>query len=80
MSNMGCLRASVKTRSGYASTPTVLASFNGTNGTNPEAGLIADAAGDLFGTTSLGGANGDGTVFDFNRNAGETDMLMRNSP
>ena len=28
------------------------------------AGLIADAAGDLFGTTTCGGANGDGTVFE----------------
>ncbi len=48
----------------YATTPTVLASFSGSNGRSPQAGLIADAAGDLFGTTSSGGANGDGTVFE----------------
>ena len=53
-----------KTGSGYASTPTTLVSFNGTNGEDPDAGLIADAAGDLFGTTVSGGANGDGTVFE----------------
>jgi hypothetical protein len=41
-----------------------LASFNGTNGTGPEAGLFADAAGDLFSTTEAGGAHGDGTVFE----------------
>jgi uncharacterized repeat protein (TIGR03803 family) len=48
----------------YASTPTTLVSFNGTNGANPFAGLIADAAGNLFGTTQSGGTNGDGTVFE----------------
>jgi uncharacterized repeat protein (TIGR03803 family) len=48
-----------------ASTPTTLASFNYfTNGAYPEGGLIADAAGDLFGTTYGGGANGEGTVFE----------------
>ena len=45
-------------------TPTTLLSFTGTNGANPSAGLIADAAGDLFGTTVDGGADGDGTVFE----------------
>ena len=30
----------------------------------PAGGLIADAAGDLFGTTVAGGADGDGTVFE----------------
>jgi uncharacterized repeat protein (TIGR03803 family) len=53
-----------KTGSGYASTPTTLFSFNGTNGTNPVSSLIADAAGDLFGTTLYGGANNGGTVFE----------------
>ncbi len=48
----------------YTSAPTTLVSFNGSNGTAPEAGLIADANGDLFGTTLEGGANGDGTVFE----------------
>ena len=48
----------------YASAPTTLVSFNGSNGANPYAGLTADANGDLFGTTDGGGANGDGTVFE----------------
>ena len=33
------------TAAGYASTPTVLAMFNGANGASPVAGLIRDAAG-----------------------------------
>ncbi|MGB6686233.1 MAG: choice-of-anchor tandem repeat GloVer-containing protein [Terracidiphilus sp.] len=53
-----------KTASGYASTPTILVNFNGTNGLNPQGALIADANGNLFGTTYLGGASGYGTVFE----------------
>jgi uncharacterized repeat protein (TIGR03803 family) len=45
-------------------TLTTLFSFNGTNGAGPESGRIADANGNLYGTTSGGGANGDGTVFE----------------
>jgi uncharacterized repeat protein (TIGR03803 family) len=57
-----------KTSTGYASAPTTLASFNATNGSSPAANLITDAAGDLFGTTQDGGANGGhGTVFEINR-------------
>ena len=52
-----------KTATGYASTPTTLVNF-GTNGAEPYGSLIADAHGDLFGTTLRGGANGDGTVFE----------------
>jgi hypothetical protein len=32
-------------------------------GSAPEGSLIADAHGDLFGTTGIGGANGNGTQF-----------------
>jgi uncharacterized repeat protein (TIGR03803 family) len=60
----------VKTAGGYASTPTTLVTFNGTNGTRPFAGLIADADGNLFGTTNSGGANGHGTVFKIAKTAG----------
>jgi len=43
---------------------TTLASFNGANGGGPAAGLVEDRSGNLFGTTELGGASGDGTVFE----------------
>jgi uncharacterized repeat protein (TIGR03803 family) len=53
-----------KTGHGYASSPTTLVDFNGTNGSQPTGSLIADAHGDLFGTTFAGGPNGYGTVFE----------------
>ena len=52
-----------KTAHGYASTPTTLVSFNGANGAFPFDSLIADAHGDLFGTTEGGGVNNEYYVF-----------------
>ena len=51
-------------------TETVLHSFNGTDGSNPYAGLIFDVAGNLYGTTSNGGDYGLGTVFELTPAAG----------
>lgn len=46
-------------------TETILHHLNGsTDGSRPMAGLIADAAGDLYGTASTGGPYGAGTVFE----------------
>ena len=59
----------VKTPAGYASTPTTLVIFNGADGNSPDGSLIADANGDLFGTTENGGANDDGTVFEIRKTA-----------
>ena len=44
---------------------TTLYSFTGSggDGANPSAGLMADPAGNLYGTTAEGGASGQGTVF-----------------
>ena len=53
-----------KTADGYANTPTTLVNFNGTDSDLPMSGLIADAHGDLFGTTITNGENPDGTVFE----------------
>ena len=52
-----------KTPDGYADSSTTLASFNGDDRVDPKAGVIVDGAGNLFGTTSAGGAQGYGTVF-----------------
>jgi uncharacterized repeat protein (TIGR03803 family) len=49
-----------RTLTGYASAPTTLVSFDGANGGSPQGSLIADANGDLFGTTP----EGNGTVFE----------------
>lgn len=61
--NDGSVFELVKTASGY-SAPVTLITFNGTNGAFPQAGLVVDAAGDLFGTTTQGGTGNVGTVFE----------------
>jgi hypothetical protein len=58
-----------KTGGSYASAPTTLVNFNDANGGYPYAGLIADAAGDLFGTTTgvppaTGSQVSNGTAFE----------------
>jgi uncharacterized repeat protein (TIGR03803 family) len=67
--NFGAVFEIAKTASGYASTPTILLTFNSFNGQTPGGSLIADANGDLFGTTSRGGSGGDGTVFEIQKTA-----------
>ena len=47
---------------------TVLHTFKGNDGWSPEAGLVADGAGNLYGTTSLGGKEGGGNVFELSPN------------
>jgi hypothetical protein len=53
----------------YASTPTTLVSFNGADGADPFGGLIADANGDLYGTTSM---YGDPVTFETGAGSAET--------
>jgi uncharacterized repeat protein (TIGR03803 family) len=77
----GCgtvFRLSPPPKSGGAWTESVIYSFQGGNdGANPEAPLIADKAGNLYGTTSAGGngncdntnMTGCGTVFELRRPA-----------
>jgi uncharacterized repeat protein (TIGR03803 family) len=56
-----------------ANNEAILYSFaGGADGQQPYAGLIRDAAGNLYGTTFLGGAHGFGTVFKLNSTNQET--------
>jgi uncharacterized repeat protein (TIGR03803 family) len=66
---MGTVFELAKTSSGYAGTPTVLFSFDGSDGSFPLAGLTADTHGNLFGTTLDGGVADDGVAFEIS-NAG----------
>jgi uncharacterized repeat protein (TIGR03803 family) len=55
----------------FGATTQVLYNFSGQpDGGNPWAGLIFDAAGSLYGTTSTGGPGGGGTVFKLSPGAG----------
>ncbi|HEX3664126.1 MAG TPA: choice-of-anchor tandem repeat GloVer-containing protein [Rhizomicrobium sp.] len=48
---------------------TVLHAFaGGTDGQGPEGALIADAQGNLYGTTAAGGSSKNGTVFELTKN------------
>jgi uncharacterized repeat protein (TIGR03803 family) len=54
-------------------TQTVLYTFKGgSDGSEPKGSLLADTAGNLYGTTAAGGANGWGTVFKVAPNGTET--------
>jgi uncharacterized repeat protein (TIGR03803 family) len=46
--------------------------YTGTNGGEPLGGLVMDSAGNLYGTTLLGGADNFGTVFKVNPSGNET--------
>lgn len=52
------------TRSGSGWIESVLWNFTGSDGGAPLSGVIFDSTGNLYGTTSLGGANGLGTVYE----------------
>ena len=56
-------------------TLTTLFSFGLTNGSNPEAALVQGTDGDFYGTTSSGGAGGQGTVFRITTNGALTTLL-----
>ena len=45
------------------------------DGQNPYGTLIQDGAGNFYGTTSIGGAHGGGTVFEFDASTGEETVL-----
>ena len=47
-----------------SSTPTVLASFDDTDGREPQANVVMDSHGNLYGTTEFGGSANSGTIFE----------------
>lgn len=51
-------------KSGGGWTEKILHGFDGADGYYPQAGVIMDASGNLYGTTFAGGANGVGTVYE----------------
>src|SRR5262249_58780039 len=53
------------TGGGFQWSDPTLASFNGSNGSSPQCGLVMDGNGNLYGTTVSGGAYSDGTVFGY---------------
>ena len=55
---------------------TTLASFNNTDGRQPDASLIMGSSGNLYGTTALGGASDGGTVFELAKGRGTITTLV----
>ena len=55
---------------------TTLISFTGAIGADPHGGLTIDGNGNFFGTTQAGGANGSGTVFEFETGKGSTTISV----
>jgi uncharacterized repeat protein (TIGR03803 family) len=64
------LLAVITTQPSQARTFTVLHNFTGADGAGPQAGLVRDKAGNLYGTTVGGGTHGWGTVFELTPRAG----------
>ncbi len=60
---------------------TVVYAFQGGNdGMLPQAGLITDAAGNLYGTTVVGGPSGNGTVFKIDTSNQNTESVLYSFP
>lgn len=70
---------SLRSLSAHAQTETVLHTFSVSDGYDPAAGLVMDAAGNLYGTTFYGGASDAGTVFEMTPTAdGWTETVIHN--
>jgi uncharacterized repeat protein (TIGR03803 family) len=61
-----------------AQTFSVLFTFDGQDGLNPNAGLVRDDTGNLYGTTYLGGTFTNGLVFKLDKSDSETVLLNFN--
>ena len=60
----GCGVTYALTKNGATWSQAVIHSFNGIDGSGPGAGVTIDDAGNVFGTTPTGGANGLGNVYE----------------
>jgi uncharacterized repeat protein (TIGR03803 family) len=66
---VGCGTVFKLDTTGHEST---LYSFQGLDGASPQAALVRDSSGNLYGTTASGGTHGDGTVFKLTASGTET--------
>ena len=73
---LGAALVAVAGFSGTAATQelTTLHSFTGDDGAHPQSSLIADPAGNLYGTTINGGAQDAGTVFQLTPSSSLSDL------
>jgi uncharacterized repeat protein (TIGR03803 family) len=55
--------------------PNTVVNFNGSNGSYPYAGVSFDSQGNMYGTTTNGGASGFGTVWKYTSSAGLTQLF-----
>jgi uncharacterized repeat protein (TIGR03803 family) len=55
---------------------TTIASFHGTNGATPYGALVEDTNGNFYGTTTAGGASGNGVVFELAAGNGAVSALV----
>jgi uncharacterized repeat protein (TIGR03803 family) len=76
---LGCCLAFALLAPARAATETVLYSFTGSTGQDPQDSPIRDEAGNLYGTTQAGGAGNYGTVFRLAPDGTETVLLSFNS-
>jgi uncharacterized repeat protein (TIGR03803 family) len=74
LESVGTIVQLVKTNGGTWK-ETTIHQFGRNDGSSPVAGLIPDAASNLYGTTSVGGATNGGTVFELTNNSRKVTML-----
>jgi uncharacterized repeat protein (TIGR03803 family) len=72
---LGCVFSLTPLGSGYSEQ--ILFNFDGADGSKPAGDVVANAAGDLYGDTVVGGAHGDGVVFELvPTRAGYTERVL----
>jgi uncharacterized repeat protein (TIGR03803 family) len=80
VNGMGSVFEIANSASGYATSPSVLYNFDGSDGQTPSSAILADSAGNLYGTTAAGGANNDGTIYQLNPTSGSGTGTVSSEP